>query len=227
MPLTPGTGERQLAFKLNELTDVQSLVDMMWQQLTGLSAASTESLRPMVRIGHRLYLLYVQHRADYAAALNAPPAYIAPTADVITGWKADDPQLKAAFEALSASIITRQNRDKCANSADRERSKRAELETANITLSRALIKAITGHQRLGHLVAQEYIKSDQRAFNVAEEIQLTQIYSGEKCLGHRLPSCGPLAINGNLRATSTRYPWYGPPGTDTLVWPTNVRYQPH
>ena len=103
MPLTPGTGERQLAFKLNELTDVQSLVDMMWQQLTGLSAASTESLRPMVRIGHRLYLLYVQHRADYAAALNAPPAYVAPTADVITGWKADDPQLKAAFEALSAS----------------------------------------------------------------------------------------------------------------------------
>ena len=176
MPLTPGTGERQLAFKLNELTDVQSLVDMMWQQLTGLSAASTESLRPMVRIGHRLYLLYVQHRADYAAALNAPPAYVAPTADVITGWKADDPQLKAAFEALSASIITRQNRDKCANSADRERSKRAELETANITLSRALIKAITGHQRLGHLVAQEYIKSDQRAFNVEEEIQLTQIY---------------------------------------------------
>ena len=51
--------------------------------------------------------------------------------------------------------------------------------------------------------------------------------AGEKCLGHRLPSCGPLAINGNLRATSTRYPWYGPPGTDTLVWPTNVRYQPH
>ena len=50
--------------------------------------------------------------------------------------------------------------------------------------------------------------------------------AGEKCLGHRLPSCGPLAINGNLRATSTRYPWYGPPGTDTLVWPTNVRYQP-
>ena len=30
------------------------------------------------------------------------------------------------------------------------------------------------------------------------------------------PRVGHQSINGNLRATNTRYPLYGPPGTDTL-----------
>ena len=132
----------------------------------------------LFRIGARLHELYVIHQAAWMAP--APAVYVAPTTNEISDMVTDgtDPAMKACIDAISAVMLARYAKEKCANA------------------------------RFFHLKELKYIVEDKLAYNVITAQMATNLWSlpGVRLLWDVIDTVNKQKLTTNTSAAALSEP---------------------
>jgi hypothetical protein len=102
---------------------------------------------------------------------NAPPApavYVAPTTNKMNDMVTDgtDPVMKACIDAISAVMLVCYAKDMCANNAQKDAARHAEIQHVSSMLLSSLLEACSSDAPFCHLKELKYIVEDKLAYNV-------------------------------------------------------------
>jgi hypothetical protein len=175
-----GQRANECPIMLTPKADATTLRLDIFASLNSWPSADQVLVKLLFRIGARLHELYVIHQAAWMAkAPPAPEVYVAPTTNEINDMVTDgtDPAMKACIDAISAVMLARYAKDKCANNAQKDAARHAEIQHVSSMLLSSLLEACSSDARFCHLKELKYIVEDKLAYTVITAEMATNLWS--------------------------------------------------